>query len=54
LVAELPMCDKCLELDKKIERYHRLQFGINDQFAKEGLEQLIAEATVQKLALHPE
>jgi hypothetical protein len=35
------MCDKCLELDKKIERYHRLQFGINDQFAKEGLEQLI-------------
>jgi ABC-type transporter lipoprotein component MlaA len=31
LNAELSMCEKCEELDDKIERYDRTMFGINDQ-----------------------
>ena len=48
------MCDKCTELDVKIERYRRIAFSINDQLTIDRIEALIAELKVQKAALHPE
>ena len=54
LCAELQMCDKCLQLDEKVEHYRRVKSRINDQLANEGLEKLIEEMLAQKIALHPE
>jgi hypothetical protein len=48
------MCDKCIELDGKIERYQRLSSGITDQATLDGIKQLIEHAKAQKTALHPE
>ena len=42
------MCDKCQELDNKIDRYRRVIRAINDQHAIDG----ITEA--EKVKLHPE
>ena len=48
------MCDKCNELDQKIERYKRLMGAINDQRAIDGITQLLKEAEAEKVKLHPE
>jgi hypothetical protein len=50
----VPMCDKCIEHDKKIERYRRVSSSINDQLTKDGLKKLIADLEAQKAALHPD
>jgi hypothetical protein len=52
--AELKMCDKCVELDSKIEHYRRLSAGITDQPTLDGIKKLIEEMNAQKAALHPE
>ena len=48
------MCDKCAQLDKKIEHYRRLLLGIGDQLTVDRIKQLIADLRAQKAALHPE
>ena len=48
------MCDKCGELDKKIEHYRRMLLSIGDQTTVERLEAMIADLQAQKAALHPE
>ena len=48
------MCDKCVEHDKKIERYRRGSSSINDQLTIDGLKKLIADLEAQKAALHPD
>jgi hypothetical protein len=48
------MCDKCVERDKKIERYRRVSSSINDQLTIDGLKKLIADLEAQKAALHPD
>lgn len=48
------MCDKCIEFDKKIERYRQIQRTILDQITVDRAKELIAELEVQKAALHPE
>ena len=48
------MCDKCQELEKKIERYRRLADSINDQLTIDRCNQLIKEAEAEKVRLHPE
>jgi hypothetical protein len=45
------MCDKCVELEGRIERYTRLLGAINDQQAKDGITQLIKEAQAEKAEL---
>ena len=50
----VPMCDKCVEHDKKIERYRRVSSSINDQLTTDGLKKLIADLEAQKAALHPD
>jgi hypothetical protein len=48
------MCDKCDELDKRIEHYSRILLSIGDRLTVERLAALIAELRAQKAALHPE
>ena len=49
-----PMCDKCAELDKRIEHYRRMLLSIGDQITVERIEALIADLQAQKATLHPE
>jgi hypothetical protein len=48
------MCEKCIDLDKKIERYKAMRSRIIDQIALDGIGQLIAELMAKKAQLHPE
>jgi hypothetical protein len=48
------MCEKCVEIDKKIERYRRIQQSILDQVTVDRTRELIADLEVEKAALHPE
>ena len=48
------MCEKCVEMNAKIDQYQRLSRGVTDQATIDGIEQLIAEMRAQKVALHPE
>jgi hypothetical protein len=48
------MCDKCDELDKKIEHYRRIRSSIGDQITIERIEALIGDLQAQKATLHPE
>jgi hypothetical protein len=52
--AELKMCDKCVELDSKIEHYQHMASRITDQATLDGIKELIERMQAQKVALHPE
>jgi uncharacterized protein (UPF0305 family) len=47
------MCDKCTELDEKIERYRRLDAEAMDDLMSERISGLIAELVAIKSGLHP-
>ena len=47
------MCEKCVELDEKIEHYGRLSQLITDQKTIEVLGQFIEKLRAEKAALHP-
>ena len=49
-----PMCDKCVELDRKIEHYRKLASAISDRLTVEGIADLIKELEARKLKFHPE
>jgi hypothetical protein len=48
------MCEKCVELDSKIEHYQRMASRISDQAMLAGIKELIERMQAQKAALHPE
>jgi hypothetical protein len=48
------MCDKCVEIDSKIEHYQRLSSKIADQLTLDGIKELIERMKAQKAVLHPE
>jgi beta-phosphoglucomutase-like phosphatase (HAD superfamily) len=48
------MCDKCVELDSKIEHYQHMASRITDQATLDGIKELIERMQAQKAALHPE
>jgi hypothetical protein len=48
------MCDKCVDIDKAIERYRKIQRSIGDQVTVDRTKELIAELNTQKAALQPE
>jgi hypothetical protein len=48
------MCDKCTELDDRIERYLRISSSINDQLTIDRIKELIEDVRAQKAALHPD
>ena len=47
------MCDKCVEIDRKILRLKDLARRILDQKTLDGIAALIAELAAQKADLHP-
>jgi hypothetical protein len=48
------MCDRCIQLDKKIEHYERLASGMADELTLERIRELVQELRAQKAALHPD
>jgi hypothetical protein len=48
------MCEKCAELDLKIEQYRALARRITDQLTLDGIALLIKRMEARKAALHPE
>jgi hypothetical protein len=48
------MCEKCVEIDRTIERYRTISLSIGDQLTVDRTKQLIADLQSQKAALHPE
>ena len=48
------MCDKCVELDGKIEHYERIRSSIADQLTVDRIKELVAEMNAQKAKFHPE
>ena len=51
---QVPVCDKCEKLDKKIEHYETIVVSIGDRATVERLMAMIADLQAQKAALHPE
>jgi hypothetical protein len=47
------MCDKCVELDKKIGRYRIVSSTVGDQLTIDRIKELIADLQAQKATLHP-
>jgi hypothetical protein len=45
------MCDKCAELDDKVEHYQRIASRITDQAMLAGIKELIERAKAQKAEL---
>jgi hypothetical protein len=48
------MCEKCAELDERIERYRRVSSSITDQLTIDRIKGLMEELQVEKAAFHPE
>ena len=48
------MCDKGIELDRKINRYRQITERVLDPLLAEGVGKLIEEAEAEKAVLHPE
>jgi hypothetical protein len=48
------MCEKCDEIDKKIERYRQVQRTILDRVTVDRAKEMVTELQSQKAALHPE
>ena len=48
------MCDKCIQLDKKIEHSERLASGVADELTLERIRELVWEMKAQKAAFHPD
>ena len=48
------MCEKCDELDEKIEQYRKILLSIGDQITVERLAGMIGDLRTQKETLHPE
>jgi hypothetical protein len=48
------MCEKCVELDGKIEHYQRMASRMTDQATLDGIKELIKRMKAQKAVLHPE
>ena len=47
------MCDKCADLDSKIEHYRLMASRMTDQAFLDGIKQLIERMQAQKVELHP-
>jgi hypothetical protein len=50
----MAMCEKCVELDGKIEHYQRMSSRITDQAILDGIKELIKRMKTQKAVLHAE
>jgi hypothetical protein len=48
------MCDKCIELDKKLEQYRRLASSITDRLTIDRLKKAIKDTVAERAKLHPD
>ena len=48
------MCDKCVELDEKIEHYRKLASAVSDRITVERIADLIKAMEARKVQFHPE
>ncbi len=48
------MCEKCAELDVRIEHYRKLAAALSDPLTVEGIANRIKEMGAEKAKLHPE
>jgi hypothetical protein len=48
------MCDRCDELDRKIEHYKRISASISDQLTIDRIRGLVEQMQALKAALHPD
>jgi hypothetical protein len=48
------MCEKCVELDTKIEHYQRLADTVADRLTLDAIADRIKEMEAQKVEFHPE
>jgi hypothetical protein len=48
------MCSKCQQLEKKIERYRKVTYSINDRPTIDRLNELIKDMEDEKAKLHPD
>ena len=53
-MRKLEMCDKCVELDGKIEHYERISASISDQLTIDRITELVQQMKAKKAAPHPE
>jgi hypothetical protein len=49
----MEMCDKCDDIDLRVDRYRQLAGGVTDKQALESIERLVADLEMQKALLHP-
>jgi hypothetical protein len=47
------MCEKCIEIDKTIDRYRRISRSITDELTLDRAKEVIVDLEAQKAALHP-
>jgi hypothetical protein len=47
------MCDKCIEIDARIEHYTRLSVWITDRPTLDAIKKLTDELRTEKAAIHP-
>jgi hypothetical protein len=48
------MCDKCVEINEKIEHYRDIAARLSDSLTIERIAELIAKLVAEKALLHPE
>jgi hypothetical protein len=48
------MCEKCKELDLKIEHFRSLSSVVTDRMTLDGIDTLIEKYQAEKKALHPD
>jgi hypothetical protein len=46
------MCEKCLQIDKTIERFRRIKRSISEQLTVEKAKQVIVDLEVERATLH--
>jgi hypothetical protein len=46
------MCDKCVEIDKKLEQYRRIAHSITDELTIERINKAIDQAVSERAGLH--
>jgi hypothetical protein len=52
--AGTEMCEKCIEIDAKIEHYQRLSSMVTDPRALDAIKKLVEQMKAKKVTLHPE
>jgi hypothetical protein len=49
----MPMCEKCVEIDKRTEHYRRICASISDELTINGIQALVEKLEAEKASLHP-